>query len=102
MGNAGKKRGKGVADRPFDCIVFNFPHVGLGIKDEAVNIQRNAALLLRFLHSAAPLLAPHGQIHVTLKRGKPYDQWGLLSSAHSTGRLEALGSKPFRPAAYPM
>lgn len=37
-------------------IVFNFPHVGAGHKDESRNVLANQLLLIRFLVSAAPLL----------------------------------------------
>lgn len=37
-------------------IVFNFPHVGAGHKDETRNVLANQLLLLRFLVSCAPLL----------------------------------------------
>lgn len=37
-------------------IVFNFPHVGAGHKDESRNVLANQLLLIRFLISAAPLL----------------------------------------------
>ncbi|KWU42345.1 hypothetical protein RHOSPDRAFT_4026, partial [Rhodotorula sp. JG-1b] len=40
----------------FDKIVFNFPHVGQGITDQARNIRANQTLLLDFYRSAAPLL----------------------------------------------
>lgn len=37
-------------------IVFNFPHVGAGHKDESRNVLTNQLLLIRFFISAAPLL----------------------------------------------
>ena len=41
---------------PFDRIVFNYPHVGLGEKDQDRNIRLNQILCLRFLTSAALFL----------------------------------------------
>ncbi|KAF9516985.1 hypothetical protein BS47DRAFT_1314831, partial [Hydnum rufescens UP504] len=41
----------------FDNIVFNFPHVGAGIKDQDRNIHVNQQLILGFLQSSAGLLA---------------------------------------------
>lgn len=38
-------------------VVFNFPHVGAGHKDESRNILSNQLMLLRFLVSVAPLLS---------------------------------------------
>ncbi|KAF8311073.1 hypothetical protein DL93DRAFT_2211241 [Clavulina sp. PMI_390] len=40
-----------------DTIVFNFPHVGAGIKDQDRNIAVNQRLLVDFFQAAAPLLA---------------------------------------------
>lgn len=47
---------KAIKGKVFDRIVFNYPHVGLGEKDEARNIRFNQALCLRFFRSAAPFL----------------------------------------------
>jgi 25S rRNA (uracil2634-N3)-methyltransferase len=38
-------------------VVFNFPHVGAGHKDESRNVLSNQLMLLRFLVSVAPLLS---------------------------------------------
>lgn len=38
-------------------VVFNFPHVGQGHKDEGRNVLANQALLIRFLVAAAPCLS---------------------------------------------
>lgn len=53
----------------FDKIVFNFPHKGSGVKDEARNVAEHQELLLGFFTSAKEFLAPGGQIHVTIKAG---------------------------------
>lgn len=45
-----------VPDSRFDRVVFNFPHVGLGIKDKQENIEVNQRLILAFLANALPLL----------------------------------------------
>ncbi|KAL7010372.1 hypothetical protein EMMF5_000395 [Cystobasidiomycetes sp. EMM_F5] len=50
-----KKRNSNSSSR-FDKIVFNFPHVGQGEKDEQRNVRLNQILLLRFLRSAHELL----------------------------------------------
>ncbi|GAA6043450.1 hypothetical protein JCM8097_002864 [Rhodosporidiobolus ruineniae] len=57
---AGKK-GKEVAgvyegEGGYDKIVFNFPHVGQGITDQARNVRTNQSLLLDFYRSSALLL----------------------------------------------
>jgi len=59
----------------FDKIVFNFPHVGAGIKDQDRNILTNQKLLQSFFENAAELLTSRvlyndmndGEILVTLK-----------------------------------
>lgn len=38
-------------------MVFNFPHVGMGHKDEGRNVLANQALLIRFLVAVAPCLS---------------------------------------------
>lgn len=58
-------------------IVFNFPHVGAGHKDERRNVMANQLLILRFLISAAPLLS-HGELpryvqSGTMKRERKLD-----------------------------
>ena len=40
-----------------------------------MNVEKNRALVWSFLASAAPLLSVGGEIHVTMKLGKPYDLW---------------------------
>lgn len=47
---------KALKGKTFNRIVFNYPHVGLGEKDEARNIRFNQTLCLRFFRSAAPFL----------------------------------------------
>ncbi|MCO5585043.1 hypothetical protein L7F22_038975 [Adiantum nelumboides] len=56
-------------------IVFNFPHVGAGHKDESRNVLANQLLLIRFLISAAPLLnSGQPPIYVQKQLGKPQTQ----------------------------
>lgn len=38
-------------------VVFNFPHLGTGEKDQARNVQLNQALLSKFFRSVAPFLS---------------------------------------------
>jgi len=77
-----KNGGKLEEEDLFDRIVFNFPHVGLGIKDEAHNVRANQELLRRFFASAASLVKMGGHIHVALKTGKPYSLWNIVGIAH--------------------
>lgn len=54
-------------DFGFDRIVFNFPHLGLGVSDKKQSIKQHQEFLKQFFHSAINLLAPNGQLHVTSK-----------------------------------
>ena len=84
----------------YDRIIFNFPHAGAGIKDQQRNIATNQALLRGTFSSAPSLLAPGGQLHVTLKRGEPYDSWSIVTIAKLCG-LRVQHCTPFAPEAYP-
>jgi hypothetical protein len=88
----------------FDRVVFNFPHAGLGIKDQDVNVTKNQELLQKFFLNANEVVRVGGQVHVALKRGKPYDLWNTQGLAHRTSgyaeaaqRAVALPASP-RPA----
>ncbi|KAJ3020691.1 hypothetical protein HKX48_000355 [Thoreauomyces humboldtii] len=85
----------------FSKIVFNFPHVGAGIKDQDRNIFANQQLLAGFFQSALSKLAIGGEILVTLKTGEPYDSWDMKTQAKSTNQLTCTRSFEFVPALYP-
>ncbi|OUM69188.1 hypothetical protein PIROE2DRAFT_68585 [Piromyces sp. E2] len=93
----------------FDKIVFNFPHVGAGIKDQDRNILTNQKLLQGFFDNASELLTSRvlyndmndGEILVTLKSGNPYDLWDIKKLAKSTGKLVTKTSYQFNPNLYP-
>ncbi|EGF76846.1 hypothetical protein BATDEDRAFT_5132, partial [Batrachochytrium dendrobatidis JAM81] len=93
----------------FDCIIFNFPHVGLGIKDQTRNIQQNQTLISDFLASAMHLLTSRslygdskdGVIYITVKTGMPYDLWDVKGLAKANGGMSCLRSFVFHPEAFP-
>jgi len=87
----------------FDRVVFNFPHVGKGIKDEAVNVRENQELLAAFFRGCCVALRPGGEVHVAVKVGKPYSMWNILGLAHraSSGQLEQVTEYCFDPAWFP-
>jgi 25S rRNA (uracil2634-N3)-methyltransferase len=93
---------RSVSDKaPFDKMVFNFPHVGLGIKDKDRNIVENQKLILGFFKCALSYLKPEtGEIHITLKGGMPYDMWQVKRLARLAG-LICQTSFAFDPKAYP-
>jgi hypothetical protein len=67
----------------FDRVVFNFPHRGAGIRDQAANVRSNQELLLMFFRGALACLAPQGEVLVTLKSGLPYSLWNVCKLASS-------------------
>jgi len=86
----------------FDRIIWNFPHTGSGITDKARNVREQQAMLSAFFVSATPLLSPDGEIHVTIKRGKPYDEWAVPKvAAASTPALSFSTGMQFFPHLYP-
>ncbi|KAJ3169142.1 hypothetical protein HDU88_000934 [Geranomyces variabilis] len=95
--------------KQFSKIVFNFPHVGAGLKDKLRNIDANQSLIHAFLLSACTLLTPHptasppvpGEILITLKTGDPYDLWDVKAQARRTGVLACARSFEFVPSLYP-
>ncbi|KAJ3375024.1 hypothetical protein GGF31_005746 [Allomyces arbusculus] len=86
--------------RTFTKIVFNFPHVGLGIKDQDRNIRANQALILKFLQSSMALSTLKTEIVLTTKTGGPYDLWDVKRLAKSAGLVSKM-SFPFHPDPYP-
>lgn len=84
----------------FHKIIFNFPHSGAGIKDQDRNIRANQELLQAFFQSAVQVLAPNGEIFVSLKTGMPYDEWRVKKQALGLG-LVTRRSFQFSPVEYP-
>ena len=79
----------------FDRIVFNFPHSG----QQRVHVNR--ALLRDFFESALDVLAPGGQVIVTLKDQRPYSSWLLDEQAASAG-FRQTKKVPFNPERFPV
>mmetsp|Transcript_32544 Transcript_32544/g.79886 ORF Transcript_32544/g.79886 Transcript_32544/m.79886 type:complete len:321 (-) Transcript_32544:235-1197(-) len=88
-------------DPPYDVVIFNFPHVGLGIKDQAGNIEANAQLVSDFLESACNVVHEKGIICVTVKKGMPYDEWKIPRLGLKIGSLRLKNTVPFDPASFP-
>ena len=86
---------------PFDVIVFQFPHVGT---DEGLqaSIAANRQLVQSFLASARCVLAPGGEVHLSLVHRYPYTTWlGELGKAgskvHSDGGRRVNASHSMYP-----
>lgn len=100
----------------FNHIVFNFPHTGCGIKDTLQNNRHHQKFLTAFFKSCVPLLArnapdveydrpnysnSNGQIHITLKKGEPYDSWAVPRVARlSVHGLKLRTQQDFYPELY--
>ncbi|KAJ3102279.1 hypothetical protein HK100_004393 [Physocladia obscura] len=87
---------KALKGKRFDFIVFNFPHIGQGIKDQERNIQANQAMLAQFFQSAISFLNPSGEIHVSLKDSYPYTAWNIKLLA-SRAEMSLRQRVPFLP-----
>mmetsp|Transcript_31255 Transcript_31255/g.58272 ORF Transcript_31255/g.58272 Transcript_31255/m.58272 type:complete len:290 (-) Transcript_31255:16-885(-) len=85
----------------FDKIVFNFPHTGCGIKDTLKNNEVHRELLCSFLDSASKMLKKASEIHVTLKKGEPYDSWEFPNRVRDIGILSLIRAWDFYPHLYP-
>ena len=87
----------------FDRVVFNFPHRALGIKDQDHNVRANQELLAGFFRGALEVLAPEGEVRVTLKTGLPYSLWNApkLASQATSKVLTLRTALPFDAAAFP-
>jgi 25S rRNA (uracil2634-N3)-methyltransferase len=90
----------------YSHIIFNFPHVGQGIKDKVHNVIANQSLIAEFFVSAqSKLMDPAkgdenaGVIMVTVKTGDPYDSWNIKKLAYNAG-LVCVRSFEFCPADY--
>ena len=75
---------KSIYSKEFDCIVFNFPHVGKGIKDQEYNIKANQELLQSTFQSISQL-NKQVSICITLKDKEPYTKWNLKAIAAQCG-----------------
>ena len=91
----------------FSKIIFNFPHVGLGIKDQDENVLANQKLITGFFNEAKQLLKSKkkndeqdGSIVLTIKSGLPYDLWNVKQLGYDCD-LKLDRSMEFVPDDYP-
>ena len=93
----------------FDRIIFMFPLMHSTTSAEAHQadaepVTRNRRLLWLFLRSAASLLAENGEIHISSKIDRPYDDWnipGLVAEMDGDRRIECVEKRPFLPEEWP-
>ena len=86
----------------FERIIFQFPHLGTGEKDQNRNIKMHQNLLRDTFLAAKLLLAPPplGELHITLKKGEPYNSWSVVTIGKMCG-LRVKHCTPFVPAKFP-
>lgn len=84
----------------FDAVVFNFPHVAAGIKDQDRNIIANQTMLRDFFHCVQAILTHEGCVAVSLALGKTYERWNIKGLAKDAG-LQLARSGQFVGAAFP-
>ena len=72
------------------------------MKDVGRNVRQHQELLRGTFQSALPLLSkpPRGELHVTMKKGEPYDSWQIVTIAKMCG-LRVKHCTPFMPSKFP-
>ncbi|ORY80022.1 hypothetical protein BCR37DRAFT_340558, partial [Protomyces lactucae-debilis] len=90
----------GIETLKFDTVLFNFPHVAAGIKDQDRNIVANQTMLRDFFKDVPHVLNEGGSIAVSLALGKTYERWNLKGLAKDAG-LQLARSGQFVGAAFP-
>jgi len=91
----------------FTKVVFNFPHIGQegamkGMRGEREAVEAHCQLLQGFFESAMTCLDQEdelSEIHVTLKKGQPYDSWRISALAKQAG-LQCHRSVDFKTGEY--
>ena len=81
-------------EKPFDRIVFNFPHSGsAGSTKESV--ASNQELLQGYFVSASLIVEAKGQVHLTLRDTHFYQSWEMPKQAED-GNLYLIHKEPFQ------
>ncbi|XP_018081402.1 ferredoxin-fold anticodon-binding domain-containing protein 1-like [Xenopus laevis] len=78
-----------LANKPYDQIIFNFPHCG-----RKAGVKKNRDLLTKFFLSCSNVLSQEGDIHVALCKGQggtPADQH--LREWHNSWQVVAMAAK---------
>lgn len=67
----------------FNCVVFNFPHLGGATEEDVV---KNQTLLREFFYSSRSVLHPtQGQVLVALRNTLFYNRWEIEEQARQSG-----------------
>ncbi|KAK9154679.1 hypothetical protein Sjap_002159 [Stephania japonica] len=86
----------------YDRIVFNFPHAGFSYKEYSVTYQvrKHQNLVSLFMANAAEMIEETGEIHISHKCNKFFEQWGLQKLAEENG-LVMMEEVKFNLSDYP-
>ena len=97
-----------IHDRQYERVLWLFPHLGSGEKDTAKNNNQHRELLAAFLSSlclsrTVKCDTDGGEIHIVVKRGKPYDEWQVakLPKMFELPDIRYKSARPFDPRSYP-
>ncbi|KAM2911541.1 hypothetical protein FF1_004289 [Malus domestica] len=72
--------------KPFDRIVFNFPHAVFFLRGhDKYQIELHQNLVTNYFKSAHKMLTNCGEIHVTNKTGHPFKEWKIVQLAEEFG-----------------
>jgi len=84
----------------FDLVFFTFPHTGVP-NDRPESVTSNQELLRGFLTSVHHVMAPGGQVQLTLKSGQHYDRWNWQSLIKDETGLRYDGCSKLRKDLFP-
>jgi hypothetical protein len=84
----------------FEVIMFTFPHTGIANNDKG-STTSNQAMICQFVKCARSLLAPGGEIQITLKNGPFYDKWNVPQLVQDKCRMALQGTESFDRTLFP-
>ncbi|KAK9156416.1 hypothetical protein Sjap_003896 [Stephania japonica] len=85
----------------YDRIVYNFPHAGFPVNESVEDhLRRNRDLVSLFMANAAKMIEEYGEIHISHKCNKFFEQWGLQKLAKKNG-LVVMEEVKFNLSDYP-
>lgn len=86
--------------RKFDCVVFNFPHVG-GDTGRSEVLAQNRSLVSTYLSGALRVLAPGGEVQLAVKTEGSYKKWDVLGLVRDNGGLTVARRAPLDATLFP-
>lgn len=86
--------------RKFDCVVFNFPHVG-GDTGRPEVLAQNRSLVSTYLSGALRVLAPGGEVQLAVKTEGSYKKWDVLGLVRDNGGLTVARRAPLDATLFP-